>query len=88
MNPNFLFYFLFSDPHHQGRLQPEVGRVGRPLQVGRRGQGQEGRPLLIGRRPRLGKGESGSRHRQGLHQVPTLRTTLSPNIKDYIKSQH
>jgi hypothetical protein len=73
LNPIFLFCLLFSDPHHQGRLQPEAGRVGRPLQAGRRGQSQEGRSLLIRRRSRLGKGESGSRHHQGLHQVPTLR---------------
>ena len=63
-----VFVLLFSDPHHQGRLQPEVGRVGRPLQAGCRGQSQEGRPLLIRRRPRLGKGEPGSRH----HQVAAL----------------
>ncbi len=86
----FLFCLLFSDPHHQGWLQPEVGRVGRPLQVGCRGQGQEGRSLLIGRRPRLGKGEPGSRHHQGLHQVPTLMILYPARnvIKDYIKSQH
>ncbi len=56
-------------PHHQGGLEPEAGRVGRPLQAGRRGQGPQGGALLVRRRQGLGQGNSCQGRRPGVYQV-------------------
>lgn len=52
-----------------GGLQHQAGRVGRPLQAGRGGQGAEGGALLVRGREGLGQGDARARRRTGVHQV-------------------
>ncbi len=60
--------FTATYNNHLGGLQPQAGRVVRPVQAGRRGQPQEGGALLLGGGTRLGQGDARARRRPGVHQ--------------------